>query len=45
MPRDNIFMYMAHACFYVYYSDCMGVCGNVCGVAAVVKDSIGVLEC
>ena len=27
---------MAHVCFY---SDCVGVCGNVCSVAAVVKDS------
>ena len=27
-------------CFYVGCSDCMGVCGNVCCVAAVVKDSI-----
>ena len=25
--------------FYVCCSDCVGVCGNVCCVAAVVKDS------
>ena len=28
-----------HVCFYVCCSDCVGVCGNVCCVAAVVKDS------
>ena len=45
-------MYMAHVCFYVRCSDCVGVCVNVvvidcvgvCGnvfcVAAVVKDSV-----
>ena len=32
-------MYMAHICFYVC-CDCVGVCGNVCCVAAVVKDSV-----
>ena len=26
-------------CFYVCCSDCVGVCGNVCCVAAIVKDS------
>ena len=36
MPRDNRCMYMAHVCFYVCCSDCVGVCGNVCCVAAVV---------
>ena len=35
MHRDNRCMYMAHVCC----SDCVGVCGNVCCVAAVVKDS------
>ena len=30
-------MYMAHVCFYVCCSDCVGVCGNVCCVAVVVK--------
>ena len=30
-------MYMAHVCFYLYCSDCVGVCGNVCCVAAVVE--------
>ena len=33
-------MYMAHVCFYVCCSGCVGVCGNVCCVAAVVKDSM-----
>ena len=37
MPRDNKCMYMVHACFYLCCSDCVGVCGNVCCVAAVVK--------
>ena len=46
MTRDNRCMYMAHVCFYVRCSDCVGVCGNVCCVAAVVKDvfSLGVLK-
>ena len=39
MPRDNRCMYMTHVCFYVCCSDCVGVCGNVCCVAAVVKNS------
>ena len=35
-------MYMAHVCFYV----CCSKCGNVCCVAAVVKDSgFLALEC
>ena len=37
MPRDNRCMYMAHVCFYVCCSDCVGGCGNVCCVAAIVK--------
>ena len=40
-------MYMAHVCFYVFCSDGVGVCGNVCCVAAVVKNSgfsLGVLK-
>ena len=37
--RDNKCMYMAHICFYVCCNDCVGVCGNVCCVAAAVKDS------
>ena len=49
MPRDNRCMYMAHVCFYVCCSDCVGVCGKVCCVAAVVKNSVffslGVLKC
>ena len=40
MPRDNTCMYMAHVCFYVCCSDCVGVCGNVCCVVAVVEDSV-----
>ena len=40
VAKDNICMYMAHVCFYVCCSDCVGVCGNVCCVAAVVKDSV-----
>ena len=40
MPRENRFMYMAHVCFYVCCSDCVGVCGNVCCVAAFVKNSV-----
>ena len=33
-------MYEYGAClFYVCCSDCVGICGNVCCVAAVVKDS------
>ena len=40
MPRDNRCMYMAHVCFYVCCSDCVGVCGNGCCVTAVVKNSV-----
>ena len=39
MPRENRYMYMAHVCFSVCCSDCVRVCGNVSGVAAVVEDS------
>ena len=35
-------MYVYGACFC---SDCVGVCGNVCCVATVVKNSVLVLEC
>ena len=38
--ETNRCMYMAHVCFYVCCSDCVGVCGNVCCVAAVVKNSV-----
>ena len=31
---------MAHVCFHVRRSDCVGVCGNVYCVAGVVKDSV-----
>ena len=41
-------MYLYGTClFYVCCSDCVGVWGNVCCVAAVVKDSVfclGVLK-
>ena len=33
-------MYMAHVCFYICGSDCVGVCGNVCCVVAIVKNSV-----
>ena len=33
-------MHTAHVCFYVCCSDYVGVCWNVCCVAAVVKDSV-----
>ena len=34
-------MYVYGAClFYVCCSDCVRVCGNVCCVAAVVKNSV-----
>ena len=34
-------MYVYGAClFYVCCSDCVGVCGNICCVVAVVKDSV-----
>ena len=46
LPLDNRCVYMAHVCFYVCCSDCVGVCGNVCCVAAVVKNSVFLaLEC
>ena len=42
----DVCMYMAHVCFYVCCSDCVGVCGNVCCVEAVVKNSVFLaLEC
>ena len=47
MHRDNRCMYMAHVCFYVCCSDCVGVYENVCCVAPVVKNSVfslGVLK-
>ena len=33
-------LYMAHVCFYVCCSDCVGVCWNICCVSAVVEDSV-----
>ena len=47
MTRDNRCVYMANVCFYVGCSDCVGVCGNICCVVAVVEDSVfslGVLK-
>ena len=38
MPIDNRSVYMAHVCFYVHCSDCVGVYGNVGCVVGVVKD-------
>ena len=32
-----MYAYMTHVCFYVFCSDCVGVCGNVCCVATVVN--------
>ena len=41
MPRDNRCMYMAHVCFMsVVVIVWREVCGDVCCVAAVVKDSV-----
>ena len=40
MPSDNRCVYIAHICFYVCRSDCVGVCENVCCVTGVVKDSV-----
>ena len=37
-------MYMAHVCVYVSCSDCVGVCGNVCCVSAIVEDSVLALQ-
>ena len=34
---------MAHA-FFVCCSDCVGICGNVCSVGAIVEDSVLALE-
>ena len=33
-------MYVYSVCFYVCCSDCVGVCGNVCCVAAIVKNIV-----
>ena len=48
VARDHRCMYMTNFCVYVCCSDCVGVCGNVCCVVAVVKDSmflsLGVLK-
>ena len=44
MPRDSGCMYITHVCLYVGCSDCMGVCDNVCCIAAVVKDNVFILR-
>ena len=44
VPRANRYVYMVHVCFYVLCSDCVGICGNVCCVAGVVKDSVLAME-
>ena len=36
---------LAQVCFYLCCSDCVGVCGIVCCVAAVVENSVLALEC
>ena len=38
-------LYIAQVYCYVCYSDCVGDCGNVCCVAAIVEDSVFALEC
>ena len=39
-------MYVYGACLFLCCSDCLWVCGNVCCVAAVVKDrAFLALEC
>ena len=43
MPRDNRCMYMEHVCFYVCFSDCVGVRGKVGCVVDFVED-IGFLS-
>ena len=45
MPRYNISMYMAHVCFYVCFSDCVGVCGNVGCVASDFKMVLKYVVC
>ena len=46
MTSDNRCMYIAHVCFYVCCCYCLGICGNVYCVAAVVKYSaVLALEC
>ena len=43
MPRDNRCMHMAHVCFMPVV---VTVCGSVCCVAAVLKNSVFLaLEC
>ena len=44
MPRDNRDMYLVHVCFMSVVVT-VGVCGNVCCVASIVKDSVLALEC
>ena len=45
MPRDNRCMYMAHVCFNVCCSDCVGVCENVVVYQPLLKIVFLALEC
>ena len=38
-------MYVHGASLFMSVVDCVGVCGNVCCVSAIVKDSVLALEC
>ena len=42
--RDNRCVYMAHVCFYVCCSDCVGLCRTGCCVEGVVEDIVLALE-
>ena len=44
MPRDNKCVYMAHL-FMSIVVNVVWVCGNICCVAAVIKDGVLALEC
>ena len=43
MHRDNRCLYMVYVCFMSVVVT-VGVCGNVCCVAAIVKDSVFLLH-
>ena len=40
LTSGNRCIYMAHVCFYIRCSDCVGDCDNVCCVAGILKDSV-----
>ena len=42
---DTIDVCIWRMLFYVCYSECMGVCGNVCCVPPLLKNSVLALEC